>query len=302
MAQAAAWLGIAPDHPFGLGSAPLRLLHRRPSRRGIPGRGRDRRQRARPDDRDRPAAARPGAPVHGRAAWMSSWPPATRAWAQVRAELTTLAVGRPVPARHRGPARARPSAVQPAAAVHGGRLRRLLRLRAARHQRRPDLPAGRRAADAELEAPADRLSRPGRHRRRLRHRRSAARAASPGRPGRRSRSSARAPGWTSRPSSASSSARTVTSASPFPVERFAEHVFGVCLVNDWSARDIQRWESVPLGPFLGKSFATTISPWVLPLAALEHARVRPPSPRRQADRLPHRDQPTGDWTSTSRSG
>ncbi len=64
---------------------------------------------------------------------------------------------------------------------------------------------------------------------------------------------------------------------PVPVERFAEHVFGVCLVNDWSARDIQRWEMVPLGPFLGKSFATTISPWIVPLAALQHARVRPPS-------------------------
>lgn len=64
---------------------------------------------------------------------------------------------------------------------------------------------------------------------------------------------------------------------PVPTERFAEHVFGVCLVNDWSARDIQSWESAPLGPFLGKSFATSISPWILPLAALEHARVRTPS-------------------------
>jgi fumarylacetoacetase len=64
---------------------------------------------------------------------------------------------------------------------------------------------------------------------------------------------------------------------PVPAERFAEHVFGVCLVNDWSARDIQAWESVPLGPFGGKSFATTTSSWVLPLAALEHARIRPPS-------------------------
>lgn len=64
---------------------------------------------------------------------------------------------------------------------------------------------------------------------------------------------------------------------PVPVGRFPEHVFGVCLVNDWSARDIQAWEYVPLGPFLAKSFATTVSPWVLPLAALEHARVRPPS-------------------------
>jgi fumarylacetoacetase len=64
---------------------------------------------------------------------------------------------------------------------------------------------------------------------------------------------------------------------PVGVERFAEHVFGVCLVNDWSARDIQAWEYVPLGPFLGKSFATTVSPWVLPLAALADARIRPPS-------------------------
>jgi fumarylacetoacetase len=64
---------------------------------------------------------------------------------------------------------------------------------------------------------------------------------------------------------------------PVAVGRFAEHVFGVCLVNDWSARDIQGWESAPLGPFLGKSFGTTISPWILPLAALEHARLRPPS-------------------------
>ncbi|MBD0292756.1 MAG: fumarylacetoacetase [Jiangellaceae bacterium] len=63
---------------------------------------------------------------------------------------------------------------------------------------------------------------------------------------------------------------------PIPVGRFAEHVFGVVLVNDWSARDIQAFEYVPLGPFLGKSFATSISVWVVPLAALEHARVDPP--------------------------
>jgi fumarylacetoacetase len=66
---------------------------------------------------------------------------------------------------------------------------------------------------------------------------------------------------------------------------FAEHVFGVVLVNDWSARDIQRWETVPLGPFLGKSFATSISPWVVPLAALEHARVAPPP--RDPEPLPY---------------
>jgi fumarylacetoacetase len=61
------------------------------------------------------------------------------------------------------------------------------------------------------------------------------------------------------------------------VSDFADHVFGVCLVNDWSARDLQAWEYVPLGPFLGKSFATSISPWVVPLDALDHAAVQPPT-------------------------
>jgi fumarylacetoacetase len=58
-----------------------------------------------------------------------------------------------------------------------------------------------------------------------------------------------------------------------PVSAFDAHVFGVCLVNDWSARDIQAWEYQPLGPFLGKSFATSVSPWIVPLAALSAARV-----------------------------
>ncbi len=60
---------------------------------------------------------------------------------------------------------------------------------------------------------------------------------------------------------------------PVPTSAFADHVFGVTPLNDWSARDLQAWEYVPLGPFLGKSFATSISPWITPLAALEAARV-----------------------------
>ncbi len=72
-----------------------------------------------------------------------------------------------------------------------------------------------------------------------------------------------------------------------PVGAFAEHVFGVCLVNDWSSRDLQSWEYVPLGPFLGKSFLTSISPWVVPLAALQVARVDPPA--REAALLPYLD-------------
>ena len=58
--------------------------------------------------------------------------------------------------------------------------------------------------------------------------------------------------------------------------RAEEHIFGVVLVNDWSARDIQAFEYRPLGPFLGKSFATSVSPWVVPLAALEPFRSSGP--------------------------
>lgn len=62
-----------------------------------------------------------------------------------------------------------------------------------------------------------------------------------------------------------------------PVAAFREHVFGVCLVNDWSARDIQAWESTPLGPFLGKAFGTSVSAWITPLDALRQAWVDPPA-------------------------
>ncbi|RZI95737.1 MAG: fumarylacetoacetase, partial [Microbacterium sp.] len=60
---------------------------------------------------------------------------------------------------------------------------------------------------------------------------------------------------------------------PVAVGDAASHIFGVVILNDWSARDIQAWEYVPLGPFLGKSFATSISPWVVPMAALDQARL-----------------------------
>jgi fumarylacetoacetase len=63
---------------------------------------------------------------------------------------------------------------------------------------------------------------------------------------------------------------------PVTTTAFRDHVFGFVLVNDWSARDIQAWEYQPLGPFLSKSFATTISPWVVPVAALDAAHVAPP--------------------------
>ncbi|MBV8553608.1 MAG: fumarylacetoacetase [Acidobacteriaceae bacterium] len=64
-----------------------------------------------------------------------------------------------------------------------------------------------------------------------------------------------------------------TPGQPIPVNRAEEHIAGVCLVNDWSARDIQRWEYQPLGPFLAKNFATSISPWLVTIEALAPFRV-----------------------------
>ncbi|KLN58135.1 fumarylacetoacetase [Variovorax paradoxus] len=73
---------------------------------------------------------------------------------------------------------------------------------------------------------------------------------------------------------------------PIPLERAEEHIFGICLLNDWSARDIQFWEMAPLGPFLAKNFATTLSPWIVTMEAL--------APYRQAWTRPANEpQPLG---------
>ncbi|WP_216895406.1 fumarylacetoacetate hydrolase family protein [Nocardia alni] len=74
-----------------------------------------------------------------------------------------------------------------------------------------------------------------------------------------------------------------------PLTAAADHIFGLVLTNDWSARDIQAFEYVPLGPFLGKSFATSIATWVTPLACLDHARIAPPQ----------RDTPLADYLDDS---
>jgi fumarylacetoacetase len=91
--------------------------------------------------------------------------------------------------------------------------------------------------------------------------------------------------------------------STIPISEAEEHILGFCLVNDWSARDIQSWEYQPLGPFLGKSFGTTISPWVVTLDALEPYRV-PVAPRPEGDPRPlpylysERDQQRGGFDIT----
>ena len=72
---------------------------------------------------------------------------------------------------------------------------------------------------------------------------------------------------------------------PVPIDRAHDHIFGLVLVNDWSARDIQKWEYQPLGPFNAKNFATSVSPWVVPLEAL--APFRCPAPEQEPAPLPY---------------
>ena len=76
---------------------------------------------------------------------------------------------------------------------------------------------------------------------------------------------------------------------PIPINRATEHIFGFVLMNDWSARDIQAWEYQPLGPFLAKNFATSISPWVVTLEALEP--FRKPLPAQDPEPLPYLRSP-----------
>jgi fumarylacetoacetase len=84
-------------------------------------------------------------------------------------------------------------------------------------------------------------------------------------------------GWIAGPGS--------THGEPIPADAVRDHVFGYVLLNDWSARDIQAWEYQPLGPFLAKSFATSISPWIVTLDALEPFRVA--EPKRDPEPLPY---------------
>ena len=76
---------------------------------------------------------------------------------------------------------------------------------------------------------------------------------------------------------------------PIPIAHAEQHVFGLCLLNDWSARDIQAWEYQPLGPFLSKNFATTISPWIVTMEALEPFRTGWSRPGPDPQPLPYLD-------------
>jgi fumarylacetoacetase len=76
---------------------------------------------------------------------------------------------------------------------------------------------------------------------------------------------------------------------PVPMARAEDHLFGLCLLNDWSARDVQRWEAQPLGPFLAKNFATTVSPWIVTMEALAPFRLPFARPEGEPQPLPYLD-------------
>ena len=84
----------------------------------------------------------------------------------------------------------------------------------------------------------------------------------------------------------------MSSAQPIPIGEAAEHIAGYCLLNDWSARDMQAWEYQPLGPFLAKNFLTSVSPWVVsPQALAPFRKPMPPRPAGDPQPLPYLDDP-----------
>ena len=78
---------------------------------------------------------------------------------------------------------------------------------------------------------------------------------------------------------------------PIPIGEAEQHIFGMCLLNDWSARDHQFWEMAPLGPFLGKNFCTSVSPWIVTMEALAPYRVPFAHPADEPQPLPYLDSP-----------
>ena len=136
-------------------------------------------------------------------------------------------------------------------------------------------------AHAELEMAAGCVSRARQLHRRERHRRASPARARSNRRMRKRRSSARARSFDYELETAFLIGPGNTLGEPVPIDRAADHIFGLVLMNDWSARDIQTWEYQPLGPFLAKNFCTSISPWVVTLEALEP--FRKPLPAQDPD-------------------
>ena len=170
---------------------------------------------------------------------------------------------------------------------HDRRLHRFLRRHPSRHQRRPSASA-RQPADAELQIRAGRLSRP-----RVVGAVSGEAGAPAERPAqaagaRRRRASAPAARWTTSWNLASGSAPATRWASPSRSPTRGAHIAGLCLLNDWSARDIQTWESAAAGTVPGEELSTTISPWIVTAEALApFRRAQPARPEGDPAPLPY---------------
>ena len=155
---------------------------------------------------------------------------------------------------------------------------------------RQAVPSGQSAA-AQLQVGADRLSRTRVVDRRERRKPFAGRPANSKAPTTRRRASGRPGGSTTSWSSASSSRVANDQGEPVPIAEAEAHLFGLALFNDWTARDIQAWEYQPLGPFLSKNFASTLSPWIVTLEALAPFRAPFARPAGEPAPLPYLDSP-----------
>jgi fumarylacetoacetase len=160
------------------------------------------------------------------------------------------------------------------------------------HARNVGKVAPGRPAHAQLPVAAHRLPRARVQRGHQRHRRSTARTGRPCHLGRRRPFTAPARGWTTSWRWASTSATAMRWASRCRWPQAEDQVFGMCLLNDWSARDIQFWEMAPLGPFLGKNFCTSVSPWIVTMEALAPYRVPLERPGPSRSRWPIWTAPT----------
>ena len=253
-------------------------------------------------------SARPGAPRRGRgaatAATCSSRRRSTRSWRRAgrpgrRCGLADRAARAEALPRPRGAPPAPAGRRHAAAAVRGRRLRRLLLLAAPRRERRPrssgptreactpnwkHLPIGYHGRAGTVVVSGHRRGTPERPAQ-------AAGARTPRRTGPVGPARHRGRGRLRRRRAVAAGHAGADGGLP-PSTSSAS-----CLLNDWSARDLQAWEYVPLGPFLGKSFATSVSPWVVPLDALLAARVAAPVQDPAAAALPARGDAAGGWTS-----
>ena len=169
------------------------------------------------------------------------------------------------------------------------RLHRLLHQHSPRDDRRQAVPP-RQPAAAQLQVGADRLPRPGLVDHRQRAIVPAAASARPRRPTPRRRRSGPSRRLDYELELGAFIGRRTTLGEPVSIEDAESHLFGIGLFNDWCARDIQGWEYQPLGPFLSKNFASTLSPWIVTMEALAPFRIAPSSgPRATPQPLPYLD-------------